>query len=129
MNEEMGLSTNIETEVDDVHLTPSREKILTALLNPEFIGLTVTEKCKQIGVSRQAWYMALHDSEFMALVNKTSLDVLKDGIAGAMTALLKSASNPSPKCNPDRRLFFELTGHTSKEVPGNFVIVNVKEGS
>lgn len=125
----MEMSTKNATEVDNMHLTPSREKILTALLNPEFIGLTVSEKCRRIEVSRQAWYDALHDSEFMALVNKTSLDVLKEGIAGAMAALLKSASNPSPKCNPDRRLFFELTGHTAKEVPGNFIIINVKEGS
>jgi len=43
--------------------------------------------------------------------------------------LLKSASNPSPRCNPDRRLFFELTGHTTKEVSGNYVIINVNEGS
>ena len=122
MDELIRCNDNI-TESDVPHITPSREKILTALLNPEFIGLTVTEKCQRIDVSRQAWYMALHDSEFMDIVNKTSLDVLKEGISGAMAALLASASNPSPKCNPDRRLFFELTGHTMKEFGGQNVLI------
>ena len=114
------------TGTDNIHLTPTREKIMTALLNPEFIGLTVTEKCKRISVSRQAWYEAIHNEQFMELVNKTSLDVLKEGIAGVMAALLASASNPSSKCNADRRLFFELTGHTMKEFGGqNIVIVKI----
>lgn len=113
------------TESDVPHLSPAREKILQALLNPEFVGLTVTEKCQRIGVSRQAWYVALHDPAFMELVNKTSLDVLKEGISGVMAALLKSASNPSPKSNPDRRLLFELTGHTTKEINGNYILVKI----
>lgn len=123
MNNDMELSTISVTEVDNGKLTPAREKILTALLNPEFIGLTVTEKCQRISVSRQAWYTALHDADFMELVNKTSLDVLKEGVASVMAALLKSASNPSSKSNPDRRLFFELTGHTMKEFGGQNVVV------
>jgi hypothetical protein len=126
MDEIEGVKDNYLTESDAPRLSPAREKILMALLNPEFIGLTVTEKCQRIGVSRQAWYTALHDEKFMELVNKTSLDVLKEGVAGVMAALLKSASNPSPKSNPDRRLFFELTGHTMKEFGGqNIVVVKV----
>lgn len=111
------------TESDAPRLSPTREKILAALLNPEFIGLTTTEKCNRINVSRQSWYKALRDSEFMELVNKTSLDVLKENVAGVMSALIKSASNPSSKSNADRRLFFELTGHVMKEFAGQNVLV------
>ena len=116
------------TESDAPRLSPAREKILAALLNPEFIGLTTTEKCNRINVSRQSWYKALRDSEFMELVNKTSLDVLKENIAGVMGALIKSASNPSSKSNADRRLFFELTGHVMKEFAGqNIVVIKVDD--
>lgn len=122
MNELMESLTNHMTEVDDTKLSPSREKIMMALLNPEFIGLSVTEKCKRIGVSREAWYRAIRDEKFMKIVNKTSLDVLKENIAGVMGALVKSASNPSSKSNADRKLFFELTGHSMKEFAGHNVI-------
>ncbi len=119
---------NNPTVNDEQRLSPTREKILIALLNPEFVGLTVTEKCQRIGVSRQAWYCALHDSAFMELVNKTSLDVLKENIVGVMNALIKSASNPSSKSNSDRRLFFELTGHTMKDFSGqNIVIIKMDD--
>lgn len=123
MNEAEQITDITVTESDGPQLTPAREKILMALLNPEFVGLTVTEKCQRIDVSRQAWYVALHDPIFMELVNKTSLDVLKENVASVMGALIKSASNPSSKSNPDRRLFFELTGHTMKEFGGQNVVV------
>lgn len=123
--EEKGISV---TEADDLCLSPTREKILQALINPEFAGLNVTERCQRIDISRQAWYNAKHDPKFMEIVNKMQYDMLRDSVSGAMSALIKSASNPSPKSNPDRRLLFELTGHSVKELIGqNIIIVNVRE--
>lgn len=117
---------NSMTDIDVCHLSAARERILQALLNPEFIGLSITEKCQRINVSRQAWYVALHDSKFMEFVNKTSLDVLKENIAPVMAALSKSAASPNPRSNPDRRLFFELTGHTYKE-GDRIQIINIQQ--
>lgn len=122
MNDLIKSLTNSMTEVDDTKLSPTREKIMMALLNPEFIGLSVTEKCQRIGVSREAWYRAIRDEKFMKIVNKTSLDVLKENISGVMGALVKSASNPSSKSNADRKLFFELTGYAMNELAGQNVI-------
>lgn len=128
MDENMELSTIIDTEVDVSSLSPQRERILQALINPEFAGLSVAERCQRIGVSRQSWYVAKHDPKFMELVNKLQYDMLKDGVSGAMAALIKSASNPSPKSNPDRRLLFELTGHSAKELTGqNVIVINVRD--
>ena len=64
-------------------------------------------------------------SRFKNLVNKTSL-LVRDGLGEVIAALKKSASNPSPKANPDRRLLFELAG-VSKVADGDkIMIINVR---
>ena len=123
MNELVGVKDKYLTESDAPPI-PAREKILMALLNPEFIGLTVTEEVSTDRCFRQAWYTALHDPAFMELVNKTSLDVLKEGISVLWRHCLKCLKS-SPKSNPDRRLLFELTGHTAKEINGNYILVKI----
>jgi hypothetical protein len=126
MNDLMELSTNNMTQVDDYSPTPSELRILEVSLNPEHAGKNITEKCQLANVSRETWYKSFRKPGFKELVNKTSLDLVRDGLGDAISALRKAASNPSPKANPDRRLLFELAG-VSKVAEGNsLMIVNVK---
>jgi len=126
MSELVELSTNNTTKVDDYTPTPAEIRILEIVLNPEYAGKSVTEKCQAANVSRETWYKSHKKKEFRELVNKTSLDLVRDGLGEVIAALKKSASNPSPKANPDRRLLFELAG-VSKVADGDkIMIINVR---
>ena len=125
------LTTNgsiILTETDKYSPTPAEVRILEVSLNPEHAGKNVTEKCRVAKVSRDTWYEAFKKPGFKNLVNKTSVDLVRDGLGDAVAALRKAASNPSPKANPDRRLLFELAG-VSKVADGDkIMIVNIRKG-
>jgi len=124
MNDVELLTHNV-TEVDDYSPTPAELRILEVSLNPETAGLNITEKCQLANVSRETWYKSFRKPDFKKLVNKTSLDLVQDGLADAVAALKKAASNPSPKANPDRRLLFELAGVSKVASGNNIVLVNV----
>lgn len=125
-NELMESGGIIPTETDEYSPTPAEVRILEVSLNPEHAGKNITEKCRVAEVSRDTWYEAFKKPGFKNLVNKTSVDLVRDGLGDAVAALRKAASNPSPKANPDRRLLFELAG-VSKVADGDkIMIVNVK---
>lgn len=125
-NELMESGGIIPTETDGYSPTPAEVRILEVSLNPEHAGKNITEKCRVAEVSRDTWYEAFKKPGFKNLVNKTSVDLVRDGLGDAVAALRKAASNPSPKANPDRRLLFELAG-VSKVADGDkIMIVNVK---
>lgn len=127
MNEIEGVKHNYLTENDEYSPTPAELRILEVCLNPEHAGVSITERCQLADVSRETWYKSFRKPEFNELVNKTSLDLIRDGLGDALAALKKSAANPSPKANPDRRLLFELAG-VSKVADGDkIVIYNVGE--
>jgi hypothetical protein len=125
VNEIEGVKHNYLTENDEYSPTPAEMRIIEVSLNPEHAGKSITERCQLADVSRETWYKSFRKPEFNELVNKTSLDLIRDGLGDALAALKKSAANPSPKANPDRRLLFELAG-VSKVADGDkIMIVNV----
>ena len=125
MNEIEGVKHNYLTENDEYSPTPAETRIIEVSLNPEHAGKTITEKCQIAKVSRETWYAVFRKPEFKSLVNKTALDLVQDGLGDALSALKKSAANPSPKANPDRRLLFELAGVSKINEGDKIMIVNV----
>lgn len=122
MNDLIGVKDNYLTESDEYSPTPAELRILEVSLNPEHAGKNITERCQLADVSRETWYKSFRKPEFNELVSKTCLDLVRDGLGDAVSALKKSASNPSPKANPDRRLLFELAG-VSKIADGDKIMI------
>lgn len=125
MMEIEGVKDNCLTESDEYSPTPAELRILEVSLNPEHAGKTITDKCQIANVSRETWYAVFRKPQFKELVNKTALDLVHDGLSEAIAALRKSAANPSPKANPDRRLLFELAGVNKIADGDRIMIVNV----
>lgn len=125
MSDLLRCNDNITT-IDKPHLTPAREKILEAMMNPEYLGLTTTEKCKRINVSRQAWYSALKDSEFMDIVSKTSIDLIKERIGDIVTASVKVATSSGARGFQDRQMLLKMAGLlVDKDSDNRIQIVNI----
>lgn len=57
--------------------TPAEKKLLEVLLNAENVGKSVQELCNLAGVSRNKYYDAMKKQEFVDLVNKTTMDLIK----------------------------------------------------
>lgn len=121
MNELIEIDNSV-TEINESHLTPAREKILEALLNPEFLGLSITEKCNLIGISRNCWYKAIKDQSFMSLVKKTNIDLIKESAHEIIAASKKVAINSGARGFNDRRMLLEMSGYyvPKSEVNGEF---------
>ncbi|NSW92869.1 MAG: hypothetical protein HPY74_19885 [Firmicutes bacterium] len=113
------------TRKDEYKLSPTREKILEAMVNPEFLGLSITEKCQRIGVSRESWYQALRDEKFMELVGKTSLDLVREKLGEILASSIKTAITCGSRGYQDRRMLLELAGLLRPENEG-IIIINVK---
>jgi len=122
MMEIEGVKDNYLTDNDEYSPTPAELRILEVSLNPEHAGKNITERCQLADVSRETWYKSFRKPEFNELVSKTCLDLVRDGLGDALAALKKSAANPSPKANPDRRLLFELAG-VSKIADGDRIMI------
>ena len=127
MSEEMALSTNNLTEVNNRRLTPVDEKCLWAMINPEYYGLSISERCKKEGISRPTYHSRLKDPEFMALVNKASVDLIKDKAADILAASVKVATSSGARGYQDRRMLLEMLGLVVKENDNRILIVNIGE--
>lgn len=124
MSEDMVLSTILQTQVDNKRLTPTDEKCLWAMVNPEYFGLPVTERCKRENVSRQAYYDRIKDPEFMRLVNDMSKDLVRDKAADILNASIKCATTSGARGYQDRRMLLEMLGVVvEKKLEGNVMLV------
>lgn len=125
MNDEiMELSTINETKVDNKRITPADEKILWAMINPEFFGLPITERCKRAGISRTIYYRRLKDPEFMRMVNERVKDLVRDKAADILNASVKCATTGGVRGYQDRRMLLEMLGIVvDKKFDGNVVIL------
>ena len=65
------------TENDKYKPTPAEKKLLEVLLNAENVGKSVQELCNLAGVSRNKYYDAMKKQEFVDLVNKTTMELIK----------------------------------------------------
>lgn len=90
--------------------------ILESLSNPDHHGLTITQRCELLGISRGTWWRHRRDPLFRARSARAVRDLCYDRLGPVLQALTDVAARPDEKCHQDRKLFLELIGeHTPGE--------------
>lgn len=96
------------TKTNKWSLTPARERLLETLVNPEHLGKNVTELCNLAAISRNSYYKFMDEPEFVEMINKTSLDMVKTKIGDVVNATYKYALGE--KGHQDRKLLLTMAG-------------------
>lgn len=96
------------TKTNKWSLTPARERLLETLVNPEHLGKNVTELCNLAAISRNSYYKFMDEPEFVEMINKTSLDMVKTKIGDVVNATYKYALGE--KGHQDRKLLLTIAG-------------------
>lgn len=102
------------TENDKYTPTPAEKKLLEVLLNAENVGKSVQELCNLAGVSRNKYYDAMKKQEFVDLVNKTTMALIKGKAANILNAAYNFAL--TEKGHQDRKMLLTIAGiYTDKQ--------------
>ena len=112
------------TSSNEYNPTPSEEKLLEVLLDPNSLGLNITDTCAKAGVSRKVYYRAMKKKGFTKLIEDTSKELLKGKVADLFNAAYKSAI--SEKGYQDRKMLFTMMGLYSDKVEKTVDIKDVK---
>ncbi|HIW31254.1 MAG TPA: hypothetical protein IAA29_00555 [Candidatus Paenibacillus intestinavium] len=96
------------TENDKYKPTPAEKKLLEVLLNAENVGKSVQELCNLAGVSRNKYYDAMKKQEFVDLVNRTTMDLIKGKAANVLNAAYNFAL--TEKGHQDRKMILTIAG-------------------
>ncbi|MGG5372847.1 phBC6A51 family helix-turn-helix protein [Enterococcus sp. AZ196] len=94
--------------------TPAEKKLLEILINPEYIGKSVTDICKAATISRFKYYEAMKNEEFTKLVNEITMDLIKGKASDVLNASYKYAL--TEKGHQDRKMILTIAGiYTDKQ--------------
>jgi len=116
------------TKTNKWSLTPARERLLEMLINPEHLGKNVTELCNLAEISRNSYYKFMNEPEFVELINKTSLDMVKAKMGDVVNATYKYALGE--KGHQDRKLLLTMAGlYTDKQEVDMNADINTDEQS
>lgn len=96
------------TERNKYKPTAAEKKLLEVLINPDYLGKSVTTICKAAGVSRKKYYDAMGKEEFVGLVNDTTMDLIKGKASEVLNATYKYAL--TAKGHQDRKLILTIAG-------------------
>ncbi|MGX4686318.1 phBC6A51 family helix-turn-helix protein [Vagococcus sp. JNUCC 83] len=86
--------------------TPAEKRLLEVLVNPDYLGKSITEICKVAGISRFKYYDAMKKEEFRQLVNDTTMDLIKGKAADVLNATYKFAM--TDKGHQDRKMLLTI---------------------
>lgn len=96
------------TEKDKYKPTAAEKRLLEILINPEHLGKNVTELCNLAEVSRNKYYDAMKKQEFVDLVNKTTMELIKGKAANVLNAAYNFAL--TEKGHQDRKMILTIAG-------------------
>jgi len=106
--------------------TTAEKKLLEVLINPEYVGSSVTDICNLAGVSRNKYYDAMAKDGFKKLVNDITLNLIKGKASDVLNATYKYAL--TEKGHQDRKLILTMAGlYTDKQetqIKGDVNIIN-----
>lgn len=88
--------------------TAAEKKLLEVLINPDFVGKSITAICKAANVSRKKYYDAMSKDEFVRLVNNTTMDLIKGKASDVLNASYKYAM--TAKGHQDRKMILTIAG-------------------
>ena len=126
MSELIGCNDNI-TEPNKYMPTPAEEKLLSVLLNPDNLGLSVVEKCQLAKISRTTYYEIMKRPEFAKLQNNLAVSLIRDKISDVLQATVNSAIKGGSRGYQDRRMLLELYGIAVKADDNRITIINIGE--
>lgn len=96
------------TKSDKYKPTAAEKKLLEVLINPEYVGESVTSICKAANVSRKKYYDAMGKEAFVTLVNETTMDLIKGKASDVLNAAYKFALKE--KGHQDRKMILTIAG-------------------
>lgn len=101
--------------VDEYKPTTNERKLIEALCNPENRKLNVTELCKVVGISREAYYRMFRKPQFVEYYKRVQFEAVKQNAAKVLAASIEYAIN-DPKCHQDRKMILEMAGLYTEKV-------------
>jgi len=101
--------------VDEYKPTTNERKLIEALCNPENRKLNVTELCKVVGISREAYYRMFRKPQFVEYYKRVQFEAVKQSAAKVLAATIEYAIN-EPKCHQDRKMILEMAGLYTEKV-------------
>lgn len=97
--------TEALTKNDEYQPTTAELKILDILSDPNSYRLSITEKCEIAKVSRETYYKTMRKSQFVNLIPKTALELVKQRAIDLINASYKAAVSGSFN---DREMLLEI---------------------
>ena len=114
------------TEANKYKPTPAEKKLLEVLINPDYVGKSVTAICKAAKVSRFKYYDAMKNESFVELVNETTMSLIKGKVSDVLNATYKYAL--TEKGHQDRKVLLTIAGiyvdKKETEISGGLDIAN-----
>lgn len=89
------MAENTEQNLTNYELTPSEEKLIEALLNPENRMKKVTDLCQTIDISRETYYAAFKKPGFVEIYKQASKELINRSVGPVISAFIKEASRGS----------------------------------
>ena len=75
--------------------TPSEEKLLEVLLNPQHRMKSITDICKIAEISRTTYYEAFSKPQFVEIYKQRSIELVKQQVAPVINAFVQEAKRGS----------------------------------
>lgn len=114
------------TEKDKYKPTAAEKRLLEVLINPAYLGKSVTELCNLAEISRNKYYDAMKKKDFQSLVADTTQDLIKGKIGDVLNATYKYSL--TAKGHQDRKVLLTMAGlyvdKKETEISGGLDIAN-----
>lgn len=79
------------TITNEYQPTPAEMRLLKVMLDPEAVGLNITDKCEKANISRNTYYEAMKKKKFVELLNVSTIDMLKGEMSDIIKVFAKKA--------------------------------------
>lgn len=100
------------TEVNEYQPTAAEARLLEVLSDPTHFRKSITDKCEIAGISRVTYYEVMKKPQFVNLIPKTAMELVKARAMDLINASYEAALKGS---FADRELLIEMAGmHNGK---------------
>ncbi len=110
-------------EKENKDFTAQQRAVAEQLANPDFAG-TITDLCKKVKISRNAFYQWMKDPEYLQYIDELISRYTDSELAAVWKALIRKAKQGDVKAI---KLYFEMKGKYREkaniELPGAVVII------
>lgn len=101
------MTTELVTETHEYQPTAAEARLLEVLSDPLHFRKSITEKCELADIARKTYYEVMKRPEFVTLIPKTALDLVKTRAMDLINASYDAALRGSFS---DREMLLEMAG-------------------